>query len=234
MFTGIVEHIGEILEILALDNSISGGGGWSMKIGKAGPVLVDCKNGDSISVNGTCLTVTEFDISASWFKVGLSPETLRRTNLGELKVGDKVNLERALSFNDKFGGHFVQVTEIISIEPENNSLWYKLKLIDPSHIKYVIPKGYICVDGTSLTVCEVNNQENWFSVMLVAYTQENVIMPTKKIGDKVNLEVDMLGKYVEKLIESKLFSSINSSSSNENGENYIERIVKKYLDEKFK
>ncbi|CAJ0750101.1 24723_t:CDS:2 [Entrophospora sp. SA101] len=233
MFTGIVEHIGEILEILALDNSISGGGGWSMKIGKAGPVLVDCKNGDSISVNGTCLTVTEFDISASWFKVGLSPETLRRTNLGELKVGDKVNLERALSYNDKFG-HVDTTAEIISIEPENNSLWYKLKLIDPSHIKYVIPKGYICVDGTSLTVCEVNNQENWFSVMLVAYTQENVIMPTKKIGDKVNLEVDMLGKYVEKLIESKLFSSINSSSSNENGENYIERIVKKYLDEKFK
>ncbi|CAG8631300.1 4293_t:CDS:2, partial [Acaulospora morrowiae] len=227
----IVEHIGVVTEIQQLDNSETGGGGWSMKIGSAEPVLVDCKLGDSISVNGTCLTVTEFD--TTWFKVGLAPETLRRTNLGDLKVSMKVNLERAVNASVRFGGHFVQghidtTATILSITPEGNSLWFKLKPTDPSYLRYIIPKGYICLDGTSLTVCEVNDEEHWFSIMLVAYTQAHVIIPSKRVGDKINVEVDMLGKYVERIVEPMLLGDQLQ------GGGYIEKLVKKYLENKAK
>ncbi|CAG8508258.1 4344_t:CDS:2 [Acaulospora colombiana] len=210
MFTGIVEHTGVITEIQQLDNSESGGGGWSMKI-------------------GTCLTVTEFD--TSWFKVGLAPETLRRTNLGDLKVGMKVNLERAIAANVRFGGHFVQghvdtTATILSITPEGNSLWFRLSLADPSYLRYIIPKGYICLDGTSLTVCEVNDEERWFSIMLIAYTQDHVILPSKQVGDKINVEVDMLGKYVERIVEPMLLGD------QLHGGGYIEKLVKKFLENK--
>ncbi|CAG8435137.1 2350_t:CDS:2 [Diversispora eburnea] len=236
MFTGIVEHMGIVIEIQQLDNSVTGGGGWSMKVAEAEPILVDCRLGDSISVNGTCLTVTDFD--KTWFKVGLAPETLRRTNLGDLKIGMKVNLERALAANVRFGGHFVQghidTTAIIkSMTPEKNSLWIKLSLSDPSYLRYIIPKGYICLDGTSLTICEVNDKEKWFTVMLVAYTQSHVIMPTKKVDDKVNIEVDMLGKYVEKIVEPMIFgNNYYGEQCDGQGEGYIEKLIKKYLDDK--
>lgn len=116
--------------------------------------------------------------------------------------------------------------------PEKNSLWIKLSPSDPSYIRYIIPKGYACLDGTSLTICEVNDKENWFTVMLVAYTQSHVIMPSKKVGDKVNIEVDMLGKYVEKIVEPMIFGSSNYGKSNDDGDGYIEKLIKKYLDEK--
>ncbi|CAG8504368.1 28883_t:CDS:2 [Dentiscutata erythropus] len=226
MFTGIVEHMGEVVEIQQLDHSDTGGDGWSMKIGDAEPVLSDCRLGDSISINGTCLTVTDF--GTEWFKVGLSPETLRRTNLGDLVIGNKVNLERALAANVRFGGHFVQghvdtTGEIISMTPEGNSLWIKISPSDPKYLRYIIPKGYICLDGTSLTVCEVNDAENWFNIMLVAYTQSHVTMPLKKVCDKVNIEVDMLGKYVEKIVEPMLLGETN-------GGGYLDKLVTSYLE----
>ncbi|CAG8599252.1 4430_t:CDS:2 [Ambispora leptoticha] len=225
MFTGIVEHVGTIIDLVELDNTASGGGGWSITIGEAEPVLTDCHIGDSIAVNGTCLTITEFEKSS--FKVGLSPETLRRTNLGDLKIGNKVNLERAVSAATRFGGHFVQghvdLTAIIaSITPETNSLWFKFTLSDPSYLRYIIPKGYITIDGTSLTVCEVNDKEKWFTVMLVAFTQEHVTIPTKKVGDKVNIEVDMLGKYVERILEPLI-------KGDGEGGGYLDNYVKNYL-----
>ncbi|CAG8544395.1 9402_t:CDS:2 [Ambispora gerdemannii] len=229
MFTGIVEHIGTIIDIVELDTTASGGGGWSVTIGEAEHVLTDCHIGDSIAVNGTCLTVTEFDKSS--FKVGLAPETLRRSNLGDLKIGDKVNLERAVSAVIRFGGHFVQghvdlTATITSITPESNSLWFKFTLADPSYLRYIIQKGYITIDGTSLTVCEVNDKEAWFTIMLVAHTQAHVTIPTKKIGDKVNIEVDMLGKYVERILEPLIKGDGNGVGG------YLEKCVKNYLSDK--
>lgn len=108
MFTGLVELLCPISSVLPLDPSQSGGGGYSLTISSASPILNDCSLGDSISVNGTCLTVTEFDRES--FKVGVAPETLKRTGLGGLKVGDEVNCERAMKGEKRFGGHFVQVS----------------------------------------------------------------------------------------------------------------------------
>ncbi|KAI9138036.1 hypothetical protein BKA69DRAFT_1031845 [Paraphysoderma sedebokerense] len=225
MFTGIVEHIGTITSISTHDVTSPGGEsetGWTVTIGDAGKVLVDCNEGDSISVNGTCLTVTEF--TKDIFKVGLAPETLRRTNLGKLKVGDKVNLERAMSGSTRFGGHFVQghvdcTGTLTNMKPEQNSLWLTIT-VPSSYIRYIIPKGYITLDGTSLTVCTVDPVKSCFTVMLISYTQQHVILPLKKVGDEVNVEVDMVGKYVENCI---------SGLAVEGGplENVVERIVER-------
>jgi len=141
-------------------------------------------------------------------------------------------LERAIAASVRFGGHFVQghidtTATILSVTPEGNSLWVKLSPNDQSYLRYIIPKGYICLDGTSLTICEVNDDEGWFSIMLVAYTQSHVTMPTKKAGDRVNIEVDMLGKYVERIVEPMLFGDEQKA-----GGGYIEKLVKKYLEKK--
>lgn len=150
---------------------------------------------------GTCLTVTEFDKET--FKVGVAPESLRRTNLGELKVGSKVNLERAMDAQKRFGGHIVQghvdcTVTITSITPEGNSLWFKFHVPDRQLMRYIIPKGFIALDGTSLTVCDVDDDAQTFTIMMIAHTQQHVIMPLKKVGDHVNLEVDMMAKYAVK------------------------------------
>lgn len=184
-----------------------------MKI-HAKTVLQDVHLGDSISVNGTCLTVTEFDKLESVFSVGLSPETLRKTSLSELETGSLVNLERALSPSTRMGGHFVQghvdgTGKIVSMEPEGDSLWVKVK-VGKEMLKYIVPKGFIAVDGTSLTVVDVFEEEGCFNFMLVAYTQQKVVIPLKSVGHKVNLEVDILGKYVERLLRSGFVDSIKS------------------------
>jgi riboflavin synthase len=186
--------------------------------------------GDSIAVNGTCLTVTEF--SQDSFKVGVAPETLRRTNLGLLKEGMGVNLERAVAGHVRFGGHFVQVgygrapraragrdggangwehqghvdttAEIISKTPDGNALTIRFRPNDPSVLTYIVEKGYITLDGASLTIVAVNDKEQWFEVMLVAYTQEKIVIPRKQVGDSVNVEVDMAGKYIEKQVKAHL------------------------------
>ncbi|MCL7030192.1 hypothetical protein MKW94_017582 [Papaver nudicaule] len=188
-------------------------GGFEMKI-SGNIILEDVKLGDSISVNGTCLTVTEFDKKESDFSVGLAPETLRKTSLIELVPGSRVNLERALLPSTRMGGHFVQghvdgTGEMVSLEFEGDSLWVKVKT-PPEVLKFIVPKGFIAVDGTSLTVCKVFDDEECFNFMLVAYTQQNVVIPLKKVGQKVNLEVDILGKYVERLLHSGFTSNITA------------------------
>lgn len=187
---------------------------FTMKI-QARTILEDIRLGDSISINGTCLTVTEFDTDLFEFSVGLSPETLRKTSLGELESGSLVNLERALSPSTRMGGHFVQghvdgTGEILDMKPEGDSLWVKVK-VGRDLLKYIVPKGFIAVDGTSLTVVDVFDEEACFNFMLVAYTQQKIVIPLKKVGQKVNLEVDILGKYVERLLSSGFVDSIRSS-----------------------
>lgn len=177
-------------------------------------ILEDIHLGDSISVNGTCLTVTEFDTVSSKFSVGLSPETLRKTSLGELESGSLVNLERALTLSSRMGGHFVQghidgTGEIVEKVAEGDSLWVKVKVTNEL-LKYIVPKGFIAVDGTSLTVVDVFDDEDSFNFMLVAYTQQKVVIPLKEVGQKVNLEVDILGKYVERLLNNGFVDSIKS------------------------
>ncbi|XP_073156258.1 riboflavin synthase-like [Henckelia pumila] len=209
LFTGIVEEIGKV-EQLGFDQNNS----FTMKI-LAKTILEDVHLGDSISVNGTCLTVTEFNTVSSEFSVGLSPETLRKTSLGELESGSLVNLERALSPSTRMGGHFVQghvdgTGEIVEKVVERDSLWVKVKVTNEL-LKYIVPKGFIAVDGTSLTVVDVFDDEGCFNFMLVAYTQQKVVIPLKEVGQKVNLEVDILGKYVERLLSSGFVDSIKSS-----------------------
>ncbi|KAJ1836660.1 Riboflavin synthase alpha chain [Coemansia sp. RSA 2711] len=230
MFTGIVECLGTVVEFTRLDTTAAGGNGASLAISGARSILDDCHLGDSIAINGTCLTVTEF--TDDMFKVGLAPETLSRTNLGKLQPGDRVNLERALAAGHRFGGHFVQghidtTADIIEITPDANSIWYKLRVDDGRLMPYIIPKGFIAVDGTSLTVCDVNDEERWFTIMMIAYTQSHVVMPSKKVGDQVNIEVDMLGKYVEKVTTSILQGASTSDGSGTSS--YIEKVVEKVL-----
>ncbi|KAK1405082.1 Lumazine-binding family protein [Heracleum sosnowskyi] len=194
MFTGIVEEIGEIKHIrLSQTNDSS----FSIKI-RGSTVLQGINLGDSIAVNGTCLTVTQYNTKSSEFTVGVSPETLRLTTLTDMKPGSVINLERAVTPSTRMGGHFVQghvdgTGEIVDVEKEGNSMWFKIKTT-PEVCKYIVAKGFVAIDGTSLTVAKVfNATECCFSIMMVEYTQQNVVMPLKKVGDKVNLEVDILG-----------------------------------------
>ncbi|PWA75502.1 lumazine-binding protein [Artemisia annua] len=209
LFTGIVEEMGQVKQ-LGFDES---GESFDMII-YSPTVLQDVNLGDSIAVNGTCLTVTEFDTQRSEFKVGLAPETLRKTSLIELEKGSVVNLERAVKPSTRMGGHFVQghvdgTGEIVSMDPEGDSLWIKVKT-SRDILKFIVPKGFIAVDGTSLTVVDVFDDEESFNFMLVAYTQQEVVIPLKKVGQKVNLEVDILGKYVERLLSTGFVDNIKS------------------------
>lgn len=209
LFTGIVEEMGHVKQLGVTEH-----GGFDLKIG-AKTVLEGVSLGDSIAVNGACLTVTQFDTQISEFTVGLSPETLRKTSLVELSPGSPVNLERAVQPTSRMGGHFVQghvdgTGEIVSMEAEQDALWVKVKAAKEL-LKYVVPKGFIAVDGTSLTVVDVFDEEDCFNLMLVAYTQQKIVIPLKKVGQKVNLEVDILGKYVERLLSSGFLESIKHS-----------------------
>lgn len=192
MFTGLVEEIGVVA---AVKNT---GESFDLTV-SAKTVLDGVKLGDSIAVNGVCLTVTAFDKDG--FTVGLAPETLKRTNLGDLVEGAPVNLERSLLPTTRLGGHFVQghvdVTGVIkSFRPDKDALWLTVET-DPALMRYIVTKGYIAIDGTSLTV--VDTGAGWFNVTLIDYTQARIILPRKKPGDRVNLEVDILAKYVERL-----------------------------------
>ncbi|KZF19719.1 riboflavin synthase [Xylona heveae TC161] len=233
MFTGIVEILGTVSKLDSLDKSEGGGGGTSLTISEAEDILVDAHLGDSISVNGTCLTVTTFDKST--FKVGVAPETLRRTNLGSLKEGSRVNLERAVSASTRMGGHFVQghvdtVATILAVTPDGNALTFRLQPRDKSILRYVVEKGYVTLDGASLTVTKVvDGEDGWWEVMLIAYTQERVVMASKKPGDLVNVEVDMVGKYVEKSVAGYFESKPGSSDIP-----ILEKMVARIVDEKLK
>ncbi len=193
MFTGIVEEVGR-----------AGGAPEGELFIKAAVVLEETKLGDSIAVNGTCLTVTRLETDG--FAVDLAPETLRRTNLGTLTAGAAVNLERSLAFGGRVGGHLVQghvdgVAAIESIEPEGNASMVRFRLPDKL-ARYVTEKGFIAVDGVSLTV--VGAGDDWFSITLIPFTAEHTNLGAKAAGDPVNIEVDILAKYVERLAEARL------------------------------
>mmetsp|Transcript_171517 Transcript_171517/g.417127 ORF Transcript_171517/g.417127 Transcript_171517/m.417127 type:complete len:246 (-) Transcript_171517:82-819(-) len=200
VFTGIVEEMGEVeavdrkADLEMWDGSKSEGFVLKIKCKKA---LEGAYLGCSIAVNGTCLTVTAFNTAT--FEVNCAPETLRCTDLGDLEVGSMVNLERSMAASDRNSGHVVQghvdeAGKILKFTKEGESLWVRISLSDKL-LPFVVPKGYIAVDGTSLTVCEVNQQEKWFNLMLIAHTQQCIVIPKKKVGDRVNLEADCLGKY---------------------------------------
>ncbi|KAH9081940.1 riboflavin synthase [Lactarius deliciosus] len=188
MFTGLIEHLGTVSAIV-LDS-----GGCTLTISDASPILGDCHVGDSIAVNGACLTVTKFNAleQGGWFQVWLANETLERTDLGERIVGDQLNLERAMAPHVRFGGHFVQ--------------------------------GYVTIDGTSLTLTEVDDVKRTFGIMLIQHTQEKITLSKKKIGAKVNIEVDMVGKYVEKSVSAALSGS-GSGEAHAHWKELIERVV---------
>eukprot|EP00288_Rhodomonas_lens_P017815 CAMPEP_0177713686 /NCGR_PEP_ID=MMETSP0484_2-20121128/13071_1 /TAXON_ID=354590 /ORGANISM="Rhodomonas lens, Strain RHODO" /LENGTH=334 /DNA_ID=CAMNT_0019225591 /DNA_START=92 /DNA_END=1096 /DNA_ORIENTATION=+ len=199
MFTGIVEEMGKVEE-LQMDLMTPG-----VTLTVSGDVVLQgAYEGCSIAVNGVCLTVTKFD--KKQFTVGVAPETLRLTNLGDLEPGSPVNLERAAAIDGRNSGHMVQghvdnVGTIVETWPDDESLF--VKVAAPKELmRYIVPKGFIAIDGTSLTVCEVNSAESWFTFMLVAYTQQHIIIPKKAVGGKVNLEVDVMSKYVERSMDA--------------------------------
>lgn len=236
MFTGIVELIGTVKEYKEFDDSVSGGQGVSITITDAGKILADCHIGDSISVNGICLTVTEFDKNS--FKVGISPETIKRTNVASWLAGSKVNLERAVSQDVRFGGHYVQghvdsVANITNIEHEGNSLIFGFKLRDPEYNKFIVEKGFICIDGTSLTITGVDDDDTFY-INMIKHTQEHVVMPLKSVGYEVNIEVDLTGKIIEKQIVTVLESQISREDSTLNKylSKIIDKKIKKYLENK--
>jgi len=196
MFTGIIEEVG-ILEEL-----ITGNGFGIMKI-KCNKVLEDTKIGDSIATNGVCLTVKEK--SDCSFKAEVMGETLAKSNLGSLMPGDKLNLERALKLSDRLGGHIVSghidgVGKIVSIKEERDGTWFTISAPEEV-LKYVIYKGSIGIDGISLTVADVDRE--MFKVSVIPHTLENTILLNKKINSKINLECDLVGKYIEKLFGVK-------------------------------
>jgi riboflavin synthase len=192
MFTGIVQEIGRAKE----------NGGGSLII-EAAASLDGLKLGDSIAVNGTCLTVMAMDEGS--FSVDTMPETLRRTNLGLLTPGAPVNLEQALTLSTPLGGHITQghvdaTGSLVSTDPEGDALMMRFEA-PPQVMKYVVEKGFIAVDGISLTVVEWD--ESSFTVSVVRYTQDNTNLGVRKPGDVVNLEVDILAKYAEKLLAAR-------------------------------
>ncbi|KAJ4394404.1 Riboflavin synthase alpha chain [Gnomoniopsis smithogilvyi] len=199
MFTGIVEEIGVVAELNPNDST--GGTSLTISLPDSSTLLSDCHEGDSIAINGVCLTVVTFTPTS--FTVGIAPETLRLTNLGALASGSKVNLERAVRADTRMGGHFVQghvdtIATIAKMEPDGNAITIRFSPAKRDVLRYVVYKGYVALDGTSLTVTKVDDQEGWWEVMLIAYTQERVVVAGKKVGDTVNVEVDMMAKYAEK------------------------------------
>ncbi|KFH43605.1 Riboflavin synthase-like protein [Hapsidospora chrysogenum ATCC 11550] len=225
MFTGIVEEIGRVTELN--NNDSTGGTSMTITIPDGSPLLRDCHDGDSISINGCCLTVTSFNPTS--FTIGVAPETLRITNLGSLVVSSRVNLERAVRADTRMGGHFVQghvdtIAEILSVTPDGNALTMRFQPRERDLLRYIVFKGFIAIDGTSLTVTQVNDAEGWWEVMLIAYTQEKVILAQKKACDSVNIEVDMMAKYAEKSMAGMLGAE-KGSASIPLLEKMVERIV---------
>lgn len=196
MFTGLIEEIGIVRTI------VNGVKSAQIQI-EAKKVLEEVQIGDSISTNGVCLTVTKF--TSNTFTVDVMPETMRRSNLKNLISGSKVNLERALKVSDRLGGHIVSghiddTGVITDFTKEDNATWVTIKA--PRNImKYVISKGSIAIDGTSLTVAQVD--ENNIKVSIIPLTKDKTILLSKKEGDEVNIECDIVGKYIEKLVSFK-------------------------------
>jgi len=192
VFTGIIEEVGRV-------SSAQSG---SLVIA-ASKVLQEMEVGGSVAVNGVCLTVTSFDTRS--FSVGLMPETVERTNLGVLSIGEGVNLERPLTLGKPLGGHLVQghidtTGRVSSVTWDGDAMLLRFGT-PPEVIRYMVAKGFIAVDGVSLTVVDFNTSS--FLVSIVEYTRENTTLGSKRVGDLVNLEVDIIAKYVERLSQSR-------------------------------
>ena len=216
VFTGIVEEMGAVKKIDFYGNVNK------LKI-SCKETLRDIKLGDSISVNGVCLTVSQ--LGDDWFEVDVMPETLRRTSLSTLKVGEKVNLEAALKLGARLGGHIVSghidcVGIIKEVKEEQNAVWIIIQVPD-NLMKYIIMKGSIAIEGTSLTIANV--ETNNFGVSLIPTTRFITTLGYKKAGDKVNIECDIIGKYIEKLlnvnekVHTKQGSGIDANFLQSNG-----------------
>lgn len=202
MFTGLVSELGVVKSCKQSGNS------FKLEIG-ASRILKDLRIGDSIAVNGACLTVVEFNKDS--FKVDVMPQTSKNTVVPNFKMGDKVNLERTVRLGDRLDGHIVQghvdfVGKIISYKKDDIAMIISIS-VDKKALKYIVLKGSIAIDGISLTVSQV--AEDWFSVSIIPHTAKNTTLGWKKEGDWVNIETDILGKYVEKL----LFYNNNSEST---------------------
>ncbi len=200
MFTGIVEELGEVTGREPLADAA--------RLVIRGPVVTsDAGHGDSIAVNGVCLTVVEI-LPDGQFSADVMGETLNRSSLGALRVGSRVNLERAAAVNSRLGGHIVQghvdgTGEVVSRSPSEN--WEVVRIEMPAAVaRYVVEKGSITVDGISLTVSGLGAEStDWFEVSLIPTTRELTTLGNAPVGTKVNLEVDVIAKYVERLMAAK-------------------------------
>ena len=193
MFTGIIEHLGKVKQVKLQTSS-------AIIVVDVGPLSDDVSPGDSIAVNGACLTVTQIKDSQVYFDV--STETLSKTNIGELKISDKVNIERSLKMGNKLGGHFVTghvdgvgVINKVENEPGQCTVWFS---VSETLTNMMIKKGSVAIDGISLTIVEL--REGLFSVALIPYTLGATTLGFKKVGQKVNIETDMLGKWVKRIL----------------------------------
>ncbi len=196
MFTGLVEETGKLVDKIAT------GDGYQLVI-SAEKVLDDLKIGDSISVNGVCLTVVKREKNN--FSLDTIEETLKKSDLGSLKINDRVNLERPLKAEERLGGHFVlghvdTTGTVKEIKELSNSHWMTIAFPE-NFKKYLIFVGSISIDGVSMTVAQLEGDS--FSVGIIPHTWEMTVFSDKKIGDSVNLEFDVLGKYVERIMEAK-------------------------------
>ncbi|CEH34124.1 riboflavin synthase [Romboutsia lituseburensis] len=213
MFTGIIEEIGIVKEIKKSVKSSK------IKI-EADKILENINLGDSISTNGVCLTASS--IAENHFEADVMAETLRRSNLGKLKTGSKVNLERALCIEKRLGGHIVSghidgTGEIISFIKEDNAIWVSIKT-SKELLKYIVEKGSIAIDGISLTVAYVDDYT--FKVSIIPHTKNETTLLNKNIKDTVNIECDMIGKYVEKLLglnKKSIKNNLNEDFLKNNG-----------------
>ncbi|HOQ00191.1 MAG TPA: riboflavin synthase [Acetivibrio clariflavus] len=204
MFTGIVEEIGTVKKIIYGSKSIK----LSIQCSK---IMDDVKLGDSIAVNGICLTVV--DRKSDEFTADVMPETMRKTGLAELKVGYAVNLERALRLSDRLGGHIVSghidgTGVIMDKVREDNAIWLTVEA-GRDILKYIVMKGSVALDGTSLTVAYVDDK--CFKVSLIPHTAGITTLGSKEVGSRVNIECDILGKYVEKLLLTNASEQSNKS-----------------------
>lgn len=208
MFTGIVEEMGRVELIKRGQHS-------AILTIDAKKVLEDTKIGDSIAVNGICLTVT--NLTSKNFTADVMHETLNRSSLAKLLPGSYVNLERAMPANGRFGGHIVSghvdgIGKIVGIKEDDISIWYRIQA-SPEILRYIVEKGSITIDGISLTVADITDQD--FSISAIPHTVSQTILKEKRQGDVVNLETDILGKYIEKLVGTSQTEQKKSSITRE-------------------